>query len=222
MFHELEDVLTTDEVARLAAIAAASRFVDGRVSNPHSEVKDNLQIDPADARKEEASKLMAAALFRIEDFRNFAFPRIMAPPILAKYAPGMRYGAHSDAAFLPVGARPLRSDLSCTIFVGTPDSYVGGELAIHLGGRTVEFKGAPGSAVVYPSNTLHEVRPVTAGERLVGLTFIESLIPDGSQRELLYELNEVAALEGFNMSLENRTRLEYVRNNLRRMWGEAG
>jgi PKHD-type hydroxylase len=222
MFHELEDVLTTDEVARLAAIAAASRFVDGRVSNPHSDVKDNLQIDPADARKEEASKLMAAALFRIEDFRNFAFPRIMAPPILAKYAPGMRYGAHSDAAFLPVGARPLRSDLSCTIFVGTPDSYVGGELAIHLGGRTVEFKGGPGSAVVYPSNTLHEVRPVTAGERLVGLTFIESLIPDGSQRELLYELNEVAALEGFNMSLENRTRLEYVRNNLRRMWGEAG
>ncbi|HLI65432.1 MAG TPA: Fe2+-dependent dioxygenase [Caulobacteraceae bacterium] len=222
MFHELDEVLTADELARLAAIAAASRFVDGRISNPHSEVKNNLQMDPAEARTEEASKLMAQALFRIEDFRNFAFPRVMAPPILARYSPGMRYGAHSDAAFLPVGARPLRSDLSCTLFIAAPESYEGGELSIHLGARTVDFKGKPGSAVVYPSNTLHEVKPVTGGERLVGLTFIESMIPDGAHRELLYELNEVAALEGFNMSADNRTRLEYVRNALRRMWGEAG
>jgi PKHD-type hydroxylase len=222
MFHELYEVLTPEELARLAAIAAASRFVDGRMSNPHSEVKDNLQIDPADARTEEASKVMASALFRIEDFRNFAFPRIMAPPILAKYTPGMRYGAHSDAAFLPVGPRPLRSDLSCTVFIAPPDAYAGGELSIRLGARTVEFKGKPGSAVVYPSNTLHEVKPVTSGERVVGLTFIESMVPDAVHRELLYELNEIAALEGFNMSQENRTRLEYVRNYLRRMWGEAG
>ncbi len=221
MFHELEDVLSGEEVARLAAIAGASRFVDGRISNPHSEVKNNLQIDPAAARNEEASKLMAAALFRVEDFVNFAFPRIMAPPMLAKYTPGMRYGAHSDAAFLPIGARPLRSDLSCTIFLAAPEAYGGGELSIRLGSRTVEFKGKAGSAVVYPSNTLHEVKAVTSGERLVGLTFIESMVPDPAHRELLYELNEVAALEGLNMSQENRTRLEYVRNALRRMWGEA-
>jgi PKHD-type hydroxylase len=222
MFLELDEVLNPDEIKRLHAIAAAARFVDGRVSNPHSEVKKNLQIDSGDARTEEASKLMAAALFRVEDFRNFAFPRIMAPPILAKYSPGMHYGAHSDAAFLPLGPRPLRSDLSCTIFIGEPKSYEGGELSIRLGGRGIEFKGQPGSAVVYPSNTLHEVKPVTSGERLVGLTFIESMVPDGVHRDLLYQLNEVAALEGRNMSWDNWTRLEYVRNNLRRMWGEAG
>ncbi|HXQ47891.1 MAG TPA: Fe2+-dependent dioxygenase [Caulobacteraceae bacterium] len=222
MFHELDDVLTQAELARLKAIAAASRFIDGRVTNPHSEVKDNLQIDQADARTEEASKLMAGALFRIEDFRNFAFPRVLAPPLLAKYTPGMSYGAHSDAAFLPVGARPLRSDLSCTLFIAPPETYDGGELCIRLGSRTVEFKGKAGAAVVYPSNTLHEVKPVTRGERLVGLTFIESMVPDAVHRDLLYELNEVAALEGYNMSQENRTRLEYVRNYLRRMWGEAG
>jgi len=222
MFHELDDVLTEGELARLTAIAAASRFVDGRVTYPHSEVKDNLQIDQAGARTEEASKLMAGALFRIEDFRNFAFPRVLAPPLLAKYTPGMRYGAHSDAAFLPVGARPLRSDLSCTLFIAPPETYDGGELSIRLGSRTVEFKGKAGAAVVYPSNTLHEVKPVTRGERLVGLTFIESMVPDAVHRDLLYELNEVAALEGYNMSQENRTRLEYVRNYLRRMWGEAG
>lgn len=222
MFLELDDVLNQDELGRLRAIAAASRFVDGRVSNPHSEVKKNLQIDPTDARMEEASRLMAQALFRVEDFVNFAFPRIMAPPILAKYSPGMHYGAHSDAAFLPVGQRPLRSDLSCTLFLGDPGAYEGGELSVRLGARAVEFKGKAGSAIVYPSTTLHEVKPVTGGERLVGLTFIESMIPDGVNRELLYQLNEVAALEGLKMSWDNRTRLEYVRNALRRMWGEAG
>jgi PKHD-type hydroxylase len=222
MFLELQDVLTADEVARLRAIAAVARFVDGRLSSPHSQVKDNLQIDHGDAAYAESSRLMANALQRHEHVRSFAFPRILAPPMLAKYGPGMRYGPHVDAAFLPLPSRQLRSDLSCTIFIADPGAYEGGELSIELGGRRLEFKGAPGSAVIYPSTTLHEVKAVTAGERLVGLTFIESTIPDAGRRDLLYQLDEVAALEGLNMSWENRTRLQYVRNNLRRMWGEAG
>ena len=220
MFLEIPDVLTAPEVERLRELARGAKFADGKLSSPHSTVKNNQQIDPADPAHAESSKLMAMALQRNEAFRGFAFPRIMAPPMLARYAPGMNYGVHSDAAFLPVGGRPLRSDLSCTLFIGPPGAYEGGELSIHLGTRAVAFKGAPGSIIVYPSNTLHEVKPVTSGERLVGLTFIESLIADPAHRELLYELDEVAALEGFNMSWDNRTRLQHVRNNLRRMWGD--
>ena len=78
----------------------------------------------------------------------------------------MRYGAHADAAFLQLGAQPLRSDLSCTIFLGDPAGYEGGALTIHLGTRSLSFRGAPGSAIVYPSDRLHEVEPVTKGERL--------------------------------------------------------
>ncbi len=221
MFLEIPEVLTAPEVERLRVLAHGARFADGKLSSPHSTVKNNQQIDPADPAYAESSKLMAAALQRNEAFRAFAFPRIMAPPMLARYSPGMNYGVHSDAAFLPVGNRPLRSDLSCTLFIGAPETYGGGELCIHLGTRAVRFKGAAGSIVVYPSNTLHEVAPVTSGERLVGLTFIESLIADPANRDMLYHLDEVAALEGFNMSWDNRTRLQYVRNNLRRVWGEA-
>jgi len=221
VFLELPDVLTAPEIDRLRHLAVGARFADGRGSNPHSMAKNNLQIDPTDTAHAEASKLMAGALQRNEPFRGFSFPRIMAPPLLAKYAPGMNYGVHADAAFMPLGARPLRADLSCTIFIAAPDSYEGGELTIHLGTRAVSFKGEPGAAVIYPSNTLHEVKPVTAGERLVGITFIESMIPDPAHRELLYQLDEVAALEGYGMSWENRTRLQYVRSNLRRMWGES-
>jgi len=222
MFLELPDILTRPEVDRLRALAANARFVEGRLSNPHSKAKNNLQVDHADPAYAESSRLMAQALVRSETFRDFAFPRIVAPPLLAKYAPGMNYGVHSDAPTMALATGPLRSDLSCTLFLAEPQSYEGGELSIQLGGRTLTFKGPLGSAIVYPSNTLHEVRPVTAGERLVGLTFIESLVRDPNKRDILYQLNEVAALEGFNMSWDNRTRLQHARNNLMRLWVEGG
>ena len=84
--------------------------------------------------------------------------------------------------------------------------------------RPVAVKGGPGSAVVYPSTTLHEVRPVTSGVRIVAVPFIESLIRDEFKRTQMYELNEVGVLEGHNMSWQNRVRLEGVRYNLMRMW----
>ena len=221
MFLEIEDVLTSEEVAELRSLAAGARFVDGRISSPHSTVKDNLQIDHGDGAYAASSKLLAAALQRNESFRNFTFPGLMAPPLLARYEPGMKYGVHSDSAFIQLGARQLRSDLSCTVFLSDPQSYEGGALSVRLGARAVEFKLKAGCAVVYPSTTLHEVTPVTAGQRLVAITFIESQIPDAALRELLYELDEVAALEGGAMSWENRTRLQYVRTNLRRIWSTS-
>ena len=75
--------------------------------------------------------------------------------------------------------------------------------------------------VIYPSTHLHEVTPVRRGQRLVSITFIQSLIPDGYQRTQLYELSEVAALEGLKMAWENRVRLEAVRNNLLRLWSRT-
>lgn len=218
MFLEIENVLTEDEIDALRRIAEAARFVDGRLSSPHSLVKDNLQVDHGDEGFRRSSQLMAEALQRNETFRNFAFPELMAPPMLTRYEPGMRYGLHSDAAIMQLGARQLRSDVSCTIFLNDPESYDGGALAVQLGAARMEFKLKPGSAIVYPSTTLHEVTPVTRGQRLVGITFIESQIPDAALRELLYELDEVAALEGNAMSWENRTRLQHVRTSLRRMW----
>jgi PKHD-type hydroxylase len=218
MFLEIDDVLTAEEVAQLREMAQAARFVDGRISSPHSTVKDNQQIDHGDNAYAASSRLMAEALMKNAAFANFAFPSLMAPPLLARYEAGMKYGVHSDSAMIQLGQRQLRSDLSCTVFLTEPADYDGGALAIHLGQRRVEFKLKPGAAVIYPSTTLHEVTPVTRGQRLVGITFIESQVPDNVLRELLYDLDEVAALEGLAMSPQGRVRLQHVRTNLRRMW----
>lgn len=217
MFKEIPDLLTPAQVAELTRIAAAGRFVDGRISNPHSKVKNNLHLHD-DTAFQKSSQLLTQALLTHEDFRNFAFPVAITPPLMTRYAKGMRYGVHPDAAFIRLPTASIRSDLSCTIFLNDPASYEGGTLRIHLGTRDLRFKGAPGSAIIYPSNQLHEVEEVTSGERLVAIAFIQSQVFDTYHRELLYELNEVAALEGLKMSFENYTRLQLVQQNLLRLW----
>ena len=64
----------------------------------------------------------------------------------------------------------------------------------------------------------HALLRLVEPERLVAITFMESQICDEKQRDLLYTLNEVAALEGLKMDWENRVRLEHVRHSLHRMW----
>ena len=222
MFREIPDLLTADEVAELRELGRVLKFVDGRVSNPNSKVKNNLHADLQDPNHRRSSEILGRALGRNDDLIAYAFPKQMAPPVLTKYTIGMNYGAHADNAFLPLGARPLRADLSCTIFLNPPEDYEGGELSVRLGSRCLDFKLPPGGAVLYPSTTIHEVRPVTRGERLCGITFIESEIVDRVSRELLFELNDVVAREMGNLSWEALTRLNHISSSLHRQWGDAG
>ena len=216
-FRLIENVLNAQQIAQLTDIAAKAKFVDGKISNPHSKAKDNLQMHD-EGLQQSAVNIMAQALFANEDFMNFAIPTQFAPPLICRYTAGMKYGLHPDAAMMGIGNVSIRSDLSCTLFLNDPDSYEGGHLRSVLGTEEIRVKGPAGSAIVYPSSTLHEVEEVTKGERLVAITFIQSQVPDTAQRELLYELGEVAALEGNTMSSQNYTRLQAVQFNLRRMW----
>lgn len=218
MILEIAPLLTDAEVSQLREIAKRVKFIDGRASNMGFSQKVNQQVDPAEAGGQDAAKLISSALMRSRQFLDFAFPKRLLPPMLARYEPAMKYGPHADAALLASAAGPLRSDLSATVFLNAPESYEGGELVIHLGARSVPIKLKAGSAVVYPSTTLHEVTPVRKGERLVAITFVESFVPEESDRDVLYELGEISALEGDNMHWANRVRLEVVRQNLTRRW----
>ena len=217
--YKVIQVLTEEEIAECRRIAAGAQFVHGRITNPHNKAKDNEQLHEP-ATYQQSAKILHAALMRSEEFVNFAFPVSMAPPLITRYQPGMHYGAHTDVAYIKLPGGTLRSDLSCTIFLNDPDSYEGGSLNIELGDAAIQFKLPPGFAIIYPSDTLHQVDEVTKGERLVAITFIQSRVPDPFRRNLLYNLNEVAALEGLTMQPENFTRLQLIQNQLLRYWGE--
>lgn len=222
MILEIENLLQPLELTRIKELAAAMKFVDGRATNPGFGQKSNLQADPADAGGGEVSQVVSDALKRSEEFGNFAFPKRIAPPLLAQYEPGMKYGPHADAAMIATPRSLVRSDVSSTIFIAEPDTYEGGELVLHLGARSVPIKLKAGNAVVYPSTTLHEVAPVRSGKRLVVITFTESFVTDERDREVLFELGEVSALEGEKMHWASRMRLEVVRQNLMRRWSSGG
>jgi PKHD-type hydroxylase len=217
--YRILQLLTDAEIAECRRIAAQAPFVDGRITNPHNVAKQNEQLHEPQAYQK-SSQLLLQAFARSEEFREFAFPAVLAPPFLTRYRPGMKYGFHTDSAYIRMPGGELRSDLSCTVFLSDPESYEGGSLHVQYGDVDFRIKLPAGQAIVYPSDTLHEVEPVTKGERLVAITFIQSRIPDPFRRNLLFNLNEVAALEGLNMSHENYTRLQLVQAQLLRYWGE--
>ena len=221
MLLKIKNLLTSQECERLVALAGELKFVDGRISNPANISKQNLQADPTDPKYAESVQIVAGAMTRSREFGSFALPKRVAPPLLCRYEPGMKYGAHADSAIIQLANVKLRSDLSCTVFIGDPATYEGGELAMVVGNQTLAFKGTPGEAIVYPSTMLHEVVPVRSGQRLVSITFIESLVPDQHQRMQIFEINEIAALEGTRMNPESRVRLDVVRQNLLRMWSST-
>lgn len=218
MINTISGLLEPAEITNLVHIASAASFVDGRISAPNNPTKINKQVDASSTLHAESSTMLGKALQRNLEFMSLTFARRFAPPLLCKYEKGMAYGAHPDSAYINTRIGPLRSDVSCTIFLSDPSAYDGGSLRIHVGDRQVDIKLPAGDAVVYPSTTIHEVTPVTSGSRLVAITFIESQISDEIKRNLLFALNDVAALEGDKMDWSNRIRLEHVRHSLHRMW----
>jgi PKHD-type hydroxylase len=109
-----------------------------------------------------------------------------------------------------------------TVFLNSPEHYQGGELTIRtpFGDRRVKL--AAGSAVIYPSASVHRVADVTAGERLVALTWIQSFVRDAARRELLFELDQ--ARNHLLKTEPDTDHAKYVDRsyaNLLRMWTDV-
>jgi len=88
------------------------------------------------------------------------------------------------------------------------------------GDKTVKIKEKPGAAILYPSTHFHHVAPVTRGERIAAITFIQSHVRDTAKRSLLFELQDFLHEYGSSLTSDAQMKLEYVRTNLLRMWHE--
>lgn len=223
MIRVLPNVLNAAELQAVRELLPQVRFGDGRITNPDSTIKQNLQApqeDPANAR---IAQIARDAFMRHPDVRLFAHPRQMARTTVVRYEPGMNYGWHVDEALFP-SSPPLRSDLSCTIFLNSPADYDGGELTIELGAQHLAYKLDAGSAILYPSTTIHRVTPVTRGVRLAAITWLQSWVADVSKRELLVQLDEaraIAAARPGGPEPRLQVLLESLRTNLFRMWADT-
>jgi PKHD-type hydroxylase len=194
----LPDVLTPAERQAILKLMAEAPFVPGRITAfPLArDRKHNLQIDRARCPEiGRIDRVLIDALCRVTEFNRLTLPRRFAPPLYVRYEPGMTYGEHIDAAILGSGTPdPMRIDIAVTVFLSDASEYDGGELALETSFGEHEVKLSAGSAVVYPATTLHQVRPVTRGVRLVAVTWVQSWVPDGAAREILADIARAAEL----------------------------
>ena len=217
-----------DDAAHLAALQERIGMLEWRDGRETAgavarEVKRNLQAAmdsaPGRALHDELCRL-------IEDnavIKAAAQPRRFSPLLISKTGVDGRYGAHVDNALMGKGAQRLRTDLSFTMFLTPPGEYEGGELVIHAAGMTQEMKGEAGYLVLYPSGSIHEVKPVTRGERIVCVGWIESLVADAGQREMLFDLENLRAALRQKLPAQSAELLTLDKTiaNLLRMWARA-
>ena len=151
--------------------------------------KHNEQLPPLEEPATTLGKKLLAALGRSETFVAVAFPKAIMPPLFCRYRQGMHYTDHFDVPMMGQHPGRIRTDLAITCFLSDASECEGGELVIDSDGSGHAVKGDRGDVVVYPAGSLHRVNAVTAGERLVAVTWAQSLIRDAEQRAILYDLN---------------------------------
>ena len=178
-----------------------------------------LSLDAAHQR--ELNNLVMGCLVKHPDYRSAAMPLRIATPYYARYTLGMAYGDHVDDPIMGEG-QLYRSDVSVTIFLNDPAEYDGGELVVTTAFGDQSVKLPAGDAVLYPSSSVHHINEVTRGERLVDVSWIQSMVRNPEQRALLHELNQAreVMLHEQPDSAETR-RINHAYINLVRMWSEV-
>src|SRR5262245_3695788 len=190
--HVIEQVLTAAELEAVRAIIGRSRFGDGAASahGAAKQVKVNQQLECSQADHQRLVEIVFGALHRHRDFSRTALPLEISVPMVNRYGVGMTYGAHYDKPFMPTPDGPrIRGDLSATLFLSNPEDYDGGELCFARVGAQEQIKLNAGDLFLYPASTLHSVAPVTRGERLAVVFWIQSMIREHDKRAVVFELD---------------------------------
>ena len=192
MLLAISSVLTAAQVAEGRKILEAADWVDGRVTAGHqgAHVKNNVQLQEGSPASLQVGEMVMKALRASELFMSAALPLHALPPNFNRYASGQTFGTHIDGSVrtLPNGQR-IRTDISCTLFLSGPEEYDGGELIVEdtYGSKSVKLPA--GHMILYPSTSLHQVRPVTRGARLCSFFWLQSMVRDNSQRALLFDMD---------------------------------
>ncbi|MDH3414107.1 MAG: Fe2+-dependent dioxygenase [Gammaproteobacteria bacterium] len=216
-------ILNSSDLERIDGILKDAEFEDGRATAGFraKRVKENLQLNSAAPRKKEVNELVENALKRSTLFRRVAIPRIICPPLISRYKPGMAYGAHVDDALMGSDRR-VRTDLAVTVFLNEQSEYEGGELMISTSMGDIAVKLPRGDGVVYPASTIHRVNPIVSGERIAAVTWVQSHVREPMQRELLADLDLLKnSLNDVNPNDEKTDIAFKIYSNLLRMWADA-
>lgn len=220
MIIQIKSLLDESQTKKARSFVERADFVEGRETNRSSHIKNNEQIRQNDPEQSDIASMIVHALLNNDDVLNTAFPRGIPGPTFSRYQSGMYYGLHMDEAIMNTKPKPLRTDMSVTVFLSSADEYDGGELELWTGTEPQHIKLDAGDAVVYPTGLIHQVRPVTRGTRYAAVTWIQSQIPELKHRQILSHYYQLVARMGAKADETDRLLMESVRTGLYRLWME--
>lgn len=193
MLLHIEGLLTKAEVAECRRRLQQATWTDGRetVGPQGAQVKLNKQLPIDSPIGRELGQFILQKLYQHPQFMAAALPLRTVPPLFNSYTGGEHYGLHVDGAvrLLPNSNLSVRTDVSSTLFLTEPDDYDGGELQIIDTYGAHDVKLPAGDLIVYPSTSLHQVLPVTRGERVCSFFWSQSMVRDAFKRSMLFELD---------------------------------
>ena len=226
MLLAIPDLLTAEQVLQARQLLDSAQWVDGRVTAGHqsSRAKDNLQLAEGHPVANQLGEMILEALGGNALFISAALPQRVFPPLFNRYQGGQAFGTHVDNAIRQVTGTPhrIRTDLSATLFFTGPNEYDGGELVVEDTYGTHEVKLPVGHMILYPSTSLHHVRPVTRGARVASFFWIQSMIRDDGERTLLFDLD--VAIQRINSEggdQASAVQLTGIYHNLLRRWADV-
>ncbi|MGE8069110.1 Fe2+-dependent dioxygenase [Pseudomonas sp. NPDC089569] len=227
MMLHIPQVLSTEQLAECRQRLLQASWGDGRVTTGFQAalVKNNSQLPLDSPAAQAVGQVILQALERHPLFISAALPHKILPPQFNCYQNGQAYGMHVDSAMRKDRNSNgyLRTDLSATLFLTPPEDYDGGELLIDDVGGTRSYKLPAGDMVLYPSTTLHQVMPVTRGARICSFFWLQSMVRDTGQRQLLFQLD--SNIQQLNRELgaghSNCVQLTGIYHNLLRRWSEV-
>jgi PKHD-type hydroxylase len=223
MLMTIPELLDDKTLLQVRDVLASAKFVEGKLSagRDAQRVKHNEEMQANEELTDRLNQLVLGALYDHPTFQAAAMPLKLSSAFFARYQKGMAYGQHVDDAVMGPQGGQYRTDVSTTIFLSGPDEYEGGELIIETEHGEQSIKLPAGHAVFYPSGSLHRVTEVTSGERLVAVSWAQSMVKDPQHRALLYDLYIVKeTLQGINPDAEATARANRAYINLYRQWTE--
>ncbi|MCK5382854.1 MAG: Fe2+-dependent dioxygenase [Gammaproteobacteria bacterium] len=223
MLTHIKGILDQNQLATARKLIAAGKFSDGSSSAGMAarRVKHNEELILNQTHMSDLNNLVMNSLVNHPVYRSAALPLRIAAPYYAHYTKGMSYGEHVDDPIMGQGSELYRSDISITIFLNSPDDYDGGELVIQTSFGEQQIKLPAGDAILYPSSSTHRVAEVSRGERLVAVSWVQSLVQEPEKRALLHDMNQARETLLRDKPDADETRQvnqSYI--NLVRMWSD--
>ena len=178
------DFFDSNQLKQILSLFNSGKFVDGaRTGSKDKFVKDNTQQADIDLNK--MANTAITKILRESPIYHLHPLNKVSPCYMLKYELGQHYADHVDYWEM----WGSRTDYTAVITLN--NDFEGGEHFIKIGSETIERKLDAGKILIYPSDYIHGVRPVTKGVRKCLTFWMESSIPDPTMRFYITEMNKL-------------------------------